>query len=454
MKGAPMFNKKTQPLHLGKDSIYKIFIMYAIPSILAMLAQTTAALVDSIFIGQYVGPEGIAAITFFSPFLNFIGGAGIMIAIGGGTMAGIHYGKGELKKSNNYFNLTCLIASLLILIATPVFIFFSDQFATFLGITGITAEYVVQYASTLSYFFFGFIMTFIFTIFLKLDGKPVLATVITLTGTISNILLDYLFIGVFKWGIRGAALATGFSMTLPFIAFLTVIILKSSWKFKWPHLDFKEITGMLFNGSSEFFSMASLAISGLIYNTLITYYIGVEAVAGYGIALQASNLVIMLFYGMTDALQAPISFNFGAKTYDRVTQFLHLAYKVGAFIGISSCLIFFFFGNGLASLFVRDTVAIEQAAYVMKFFAFSFILTGANISTTAYYTSVNQPLISCILAVIKSLIGVVVGLIIFPLIMGDIGLWIPLIFTEVLTFGFVIYYRIKLPFGKGVLVTE
>ncbi|MCG8452503.1 MAG: MATE family efflux transporter [Spirochaetales bacterium] len=434
-----MKSASSPPINLGKDRILGIFIKYAVPSILAMLAQTTAGLVDSIFIGRYVGPEGIAGITLFFPVLNFIIGFSSMIAIGGVTLAGIHHGRGEQEKSNNYFNVTFFLA----LTVSIISIFVTYAMASplilekNLGVTGVTALYTQQYAQTIAWFFPPFLLNFILSFFLKLDGRPVAVVAVTVSGTVLNVILDGLLVGYFGWEMQGAALATGLSQLLPCIVFLIILITRSHWSFQRPRFVLKEIRAMLFNGSSEFLTMASLAISGFIFNWAILRQAGEGGVAGFGIALQAANVAIMLFYGISDGIQSPVSYNHGAQNQNRVRSLRQLAMASVFTIGTCLALILFFWGEHVAALFTADAGTIITANHILQFFAASFFLTGINIIAVSYYTAIDQPLISAGLSIIRSLIGIVVGLALFQGLTGDWGLWLPLVFTEVLCFVFV-----------------
>lgn len=439
---------KKKNIDLGNDGVSKIFWSYAIPSILAMLAQSTAGFVDSIFIGQYIGSDGLSAITLIMPVIMLLGGVATMVAIGGTTLAGIHRGKEELEKSNNYFNVTIVLLSIVAIATTIILVTLSENPPNLLGAKGIVAEFMIEYAKTLSLFFLPFLLTFAFSFFLKLDGKPVEVVVIILSGTVINILLDYLLVGVLGWRMKGAALATGISQLIPWILMLYFIIFKSSWKFKTPTFRIKEIWAMLFNGSSELLSMAAVSIAGFIYNVIIIGKIGVHGVAAYAVALQITTISTSVFYGFAEAVQSAISFNLGADKLDRVRRLRKTSIYANLVSGMILCVVSLIFSESIARFFVKEQGTIEMAAYILDFYAVAFILSGVNITLATYYTAVNSPILSATLAVSRSLIALTIGLLTLPMIFGHEGIWMAVIFAEIATVIVGLVCMRKYPFGS------
>lgn len=443
-----MDSMKKKSIDLGNDSVSKIFSNYAITSIIAMLVQSTAGLVDSVFIGRYVGPDGLSAITLLMPFIMFLGGIGTMVAIGGTTLSGIHKGKDEVETSNNYFNVTLSLLVIGSLAATILFAFLGHKLPELLGTEGRVATLMIDYIKILSLFFLPFLLTFALSYFLKLDGKPVVVVCVLLSGTVINIFLDYLLVGVLKLNMIGAALATGVSQLLPCISALYIIKVKSSWKFKRPIYRKKEISSMLLNGSSELMSVAAGAIAGFMYNAIIIDKIGVQGVSAYAVALQITTIGTSVFYGFAECVQSAVSFNLGANKLYRVKKFRNKSICANLVAGMTLCLVSLLFGKSLASIFVKDQFTIEMAVQILRFYAFSFVLSGANITLATYYTSVNSPVLSAVLSVLRSFVALVIGLIVLPIVFGNQGIWMAVIFAEIVTMIVAIVFARKYPFGS------
>lgn len=434
-------------IDLGKTPIHKLFIAYAIPSILAILGQMLAGLVDSFFVGRYVSKEGLSAVALLSPIVSLLLGVAVMVAIGGTTYAGIHLGKREIKKANNYFNVTIALLIGTGIFSTMVLYFGIGQFTTWLGADGGLKELVVQYGRTLSFFFVFFLTSFALLYFLKLDEKPNTVVAISISGVVINVVLDYLFVYRFSMGMEGAALATGISQLLPWGAAILVIIFRSKWRFAIPIFRKKELGLMLFNGSSELLSMIAVSVSGFVFNFLVLRWMGQGALSAYAIALQIYTVVSGLCYGIAEASQGAISYNFGANQLDRVrglrklSLFTNLIFGVLAFWGV------FLLGEQMASVFVKNQQTIRQAVEILRNLMYGFLIMGVNISVGTYYTSVNDPLLSGLVTLLRSLVGILVGVWILPQVLGVQGIWWTIFFAETVTLLCVILLLKKHPYG-------
>ncbi|UNC93228.1 MATE family efflux transporter [Candidatus Contubernalis alkaliaceticus] len=440
--------KENKTLDLGKTNINKIFWIYAIPSILMMIVQSTAAFIDSVFVGRYVGADGLAAITLVTPLIMLMIGLGAMIAVGGTTLAGIEKGAENFKKSNNLFNVTLSLMLVAGFIGTLVIYIMVPVLARLTGAQGVVLTQTVEYATYISYFISIFLLNYVFGFFLKLDGKPVAVVLIMLSGMIVNIVLDYLFIAKFSMGIRGAALATGASQALPFFMFLGFVVFRSSWRIKKPEFHLNEIGQIFFNGMSEFLSNIALSLTGILFNYIIMRRIGSDGVAAYAIALQLAGIVVSIGYGVAEGSQVAISYNFGAEQYSRVKTIRNLSLKVNFILGILLCIASLLFGNELAGIFVKEGEIIHIATEILSYYAIAFIFIGININIGTYYTAINDPVRSAVVTIYRSLVATIIGLALLPLIFGSKGIWLTILFVEISTLciGFLVLKRN--PFGN------
>jgi putative MATE family efflux protein len=439
--------KKTKTLDLEKTNINKIFWMYAIPSVFLMIIQGTAAFIDSVFVGRYVGADGLAAITLVMPLIMLLIGFGSMIAVGGTTLAGIEKGAENFKRSNNIFNITTslllfagIIGAISIYILVPVM-------AKATGAQGAVLTQTVEYADYISGFSPFFLLNFAFGFFLKLDGKPVTVVLIMLIGTSINILLDYLLIAEFRMGIQGAAIATGLSQVVPFLIFLGLIVFKSSWKIKKPEFHLNVVGRIFFNGLSEFLSNMALSITGVLFNYIIMRRSGSDGVAAYAVALHVAGIAAYIGYGISEGSQIAVSYNFGAEQYTRVKNIRNLSLKVNFISGTLLCIVVLLFRSQLAGIFLKESEVVYMAIDILGYYAVSFLFLGININVGTYYTAVNDPVRSTIITVYRSLVATVLGLSLFPLIFGDKGIWFTVIFIEFSTVIIAFFMLKRNPFG-------
>lgn len=441
----------TRKLDLGKEKIGKLFVSFAIPAILGMVAINAAGLVDSYFIGNYIGAEAIGGLTLIMPILSVAMGLAYMITSGGVVLAGISLGNEDYEKSNNYFNVTfsmTVIASIIIMIIISLSI--KTITVDLMGITGGVAKHALDYAYTIIIFIVAYMIVAFFSFFLKLDSMPNLIVYVTFLGVGINIILDYVLVAKLGYGMKGAAFATGLSQVIPCIIFIIVSISKSIWKFKIPMFHVKDIKLILFNGLSEFLGLSSVGIAGYIYNIAIIKYVGVDGVSAFGIAMQIANIATMLYYGISDSIQSLVSYNYGAKLFSRVDKLRNIVFTTSLILGTTICMLLIFFSKPIASIFINETHIIELSSYIMKFYAIALIISGVNLNASTYYTALGKPIASSVISVMRSLVGLVIGLLVLPLIFGEMGLWLPLIFTELITFILVIYYIKKYPYGNKI----
>lgn len=420
-------------LDLRKDSVNKIFWSFAIPSVLAIIAQSTSGFIDSIFIGRYIGTGGLSAITLIMPVIMLFAGVGTMISIGGSTLAGIYKGNGNSNRSNHFFMLTISLIIISTIIGTVFIQFSAERFGILIGANGDILSHLLNYIKTLSWFFICFLLNFTLSFFIKLDGKPSMVVISVVSGTLINIVLDYLFIKHFQMGMFGAALATGISQLIPFIMMIYILIYRTSWKIKRIKINFKDIWDISFNGSSELLSMGAASISGFLFNYLIVKYIGLEGVAAFSVSLQVVSIATGIFYGFSEAIQSPVSYNIGAREHKRVKNFRKKSLLSNFISGILLIIIINLLKEPIVAIFIKDKSVSLMASKMLTIYSSSFIFYGVNITLITYFTAINSPIVSSVLSLIKSLIALVMGMFIIPLFMGNYGIFYSVLFAETIT---------------------
>lgn len=438
--------KKKSKIDLGKDNVIKVFFYYAIPSIIGMIAMSSAGIIDGVFVGQFVGPEALAAINLAMPPIYLFYGIAVMISLGGATLANIKRGEGNIKESNNFFTMTIGLTLLLGTIATIVGVFFSGNIAGMLGAGQDTHELVATYLEVIAIFYIPYLATFTLDMFLRNDGFPVFPIVCTISGSIMNVILDYILIGELKMGIGGAALATGIAQVVPMVIMATFLIIKSSWKFVKPSIHIKIIGAMLFNGSSELLSNISVAISGFMFNIIIMKEIGTVGVAAFSVANYAAMIATAIFFGIASAINPGVSFNKGSGDLKRVLAFKKVGIIFSLICGVILAVGLITFGENIVHMFVGGDAEVKELSnHIVRFYAIAMILMGINIVSSMYYTAINEPLISAIIAASRSLVFLIIGVIVLPMIFGQNGIWASIVFAEVMTLFITVWCFKKKP---------
>lgn len=445
-KETEMNEKNNNKIDLAQDSVVKIFMYYAIPAILGMLAMTSAGIIDGIFVGQVVGAEALAAVNLALPLLNIFYGIGIMVAMGGATLANIKRGESEVGQSNNLFTITLILLGVISIIATLCGVIFSDGMAVMLGAQDETKELVSTYIRIIGIFFIPFLGSFALDMFLKNDGFSIFPIIASIMGALTNIILDFVFIVVLDQGIGGAALATGIGYTVPTIMMLVVVLLKSSWKIVKPHFNLKVIGEMLFNGSSELLSNVSVGISGFIFNLIIMKEIGTMGVAAYSVANYAAWIAMAVYWGIASAIHPGVTYNKGSGNESRVLSFRKVGILFSLVMGVLLAGALVIWGEKIVYLFVGNNPEVtELAVRIIYFYAIAMSITGVNVVASMYYTAINEPILSATIAALRSLVVLVISVMVLPMLIGENGIWASIIVAEVVTLIVSLYCFKKKP---------
>lgn len=423
-----MFSKRN--IDLGKSSINKLFWFYTIPSVFMLVVQTAAYLIDSIFIGRFIGSNGLSAITLVMPAIIFLSGIAMMIGIGGITLAGIERGAGNKENSNNIFNVTMTLTLISGAVGAVIMYLISPLVIQLFSITGETAAFSNEYMRYTSFFIPFYLLNFVVGFFLKLSGKPLLVTSIMFLGALLNVGLDYLLIVYYPLGMGGAAMATGLSQVVPFLICLGVLIWNSDWSFRMPVFRLLEIRQIFYNGFSEFLTTVTSAVVGVVFNAIILSRIGDMGIAAFTVVIQLMEFARSLGYGIAEGNQSIWSYNFGAHQYERVSSVRKMAIVVSSLIGVLITGGAFIFSEEIARIFVTEAAVITLSVEILSYSALSLIFVGFNIVMPTYYTAINDPFHSILLTVYRSFIGPIIGLLILPLIFGVEGIWLTFVFME------------------------
>ncbi len=414
-------------LDLGKDNIWKLLLKYAIPATLMGLVSTLYFIVDGIFIGVGIGPKGLAAIGIISPFISFGIAISNMLIAGGSAIFTKHLGKKEHEQASQSFSLIFIVLYLSTIVISTLTLVFNSQLVSLLGaspeITGMVTEYIV----IISIFNAAFMLPNYLARGLSAIGKPNISAIILVSASVLNIILDYFFIIVFKFGMTGAAFATGSSMLVGLIALLIVFIKDPGpLKFVIPKLDFNTIKRTLTNGASVFLGFISGGFNIWLLNQMLMKELGTAGVSAFSIVGFLDQLIFVFIFGAVNGLQPLISFNYGAKNYKRVKMILLKTLSIVTLLGIIATAFTINFSEPILSLFTKDQNIINIAFEGVKLYAFMYIFMGINMLGNAYFTALGKAKKSLIITVFKSIIFTVSSILILTNLLGITGVWLAL----------------------------
>lgn len=278
-------------------------------------------------------------------------------------------------------------------------------------------------------------------IYIKVDGNPVYPAICVMTGGIINVGLDYLFVVVYPYGIKGAAFATGMSQLTSTSMLLFYILFKTK-KIRFVKLkfSFKELFKISKIGFAEFLAEVSTGIAIFVFNIIILRELGEKGVSAFGIIGYISSFVVMTMIGFSQGIQPIVSFNLGAKKYANVIKTL----KISLLMIIATGIVFYgsinFFSNKIISTFLNDAETFKMTKYALAAYSFAYIITGLNIVTAGYFTAVKKVKISTIITILRGVILIIVFLVVLPKIFGTVGIWWSVPAAELVTLASSIYF--------------
>jgi Na+-driven multidrug efflux pump len=312
---------------------------------------------------------------------------------------------------------------------------FTPTIAKILGSSEELMPLVIEYLRALCLFLATFVGSSYLSASLRVMGKPNHAMVADVIGAGLNIVLDYLFIVKFGWGLAGAGIASGIAFTIGFIFALVQYFKKDSiLKFVKTNFDIKKVIKIFYNGSSEGITQFAVAFSNYIFNIVLMIKIGEMGVSAFSIILYISSLVTAVFAGICNGISPIISFNYGAKNKDRIQKLMKIAIITISVIGVLSTILMIFGGKTLVSMFTEGDISlVNLTVEATKIYSISFIVNGLNILSSAYFTAIEDAKTSAIISALRGAILIAIFIVILPIIFGDIGIWLTVPFSEIFT---------------------
>lgn len=411
-------------------------LRFVVPSIIMMLFTSVYGVVDGFFVSNFVGKTPFASINLVMPFLMILGGVGFMIGTGGSALVSKTLGEGDSEKANRYFTMMIKLTVLLGLVLTVIGIVFIKPVSLFLGATEEMLPHCIEYGITVNAFVISFMLQNVFQSLLVTAEKPKMGLVVTIIAGCTNMVLDLLFVGVFGWGLIGAGVATGISQCvggiIPLVYFLKDN--NSLLRLVKTKLELKPIIKACTNGASELMGNISSSIVSILYNFQLMTYLGEDGVSAYGVIMYVQFIFIAIAIGYSIGCAPIVGYNYGAQNHAELKN----VFKKSMMFTISSGLILFGLSEALAYplsyIFVGyDAQLMSLTTHAFAIFSFVFLFASFNIFTSAFFTALNNGLISAIVSFLRTLVFQTACILVLPPVVGVEGIWLSVIVAEVLT---------------------
>lgn len=304
----------------------------------------------------------------------------------------------------------------------------------FLGGGGNLYPYVRDYLSVIILFCVCYMTGYALEIYIKVDGNPVYPTLCVITGGIVNILLDYIFVVIFHWGIKGAALATGLSqVTTTSLLFYYIFFRTKRIKFVKIKYSLLNLLKIMKVGFAEFLAEVSTGISIFVFNLVILKNLGEKGVSAFGIIGYISSFITMTMIGFNQGVQPILSFNLGAKEYKKIFEIIKNSFFILGVLGVFFYTLINIFSANIVSIFLNDVEDINLTKKALTTYSFAYLICGFNIFSAGYFTAMDMVKISIIITMLRGILFLILFILLLPIFFGTTGIWITMFLTECFT---------------------
>ena len=429
-------DKMKSKIQLSDHFSYGRLIRFVIPSVVMMIFTSIYGVVDGLFVSNFVGKTQFAAVNIIFPLMMILGGFGFMLGTGGTAIVAKTLGEGDKEKANEYFTFITVFTAMLGTALAAVSIIFARPVAILFGAEGDMLEYAVRYVRIVLCGMPFFMLQNSFQNFFITAEKPKLGLAVTGAAGVTNMLLDALFIAVFKWGIEGAALATALSQFVGGIVPVIYFASKNSstLRFCKTRAYWKILLDACINGSSELMSNISSSIVTILYNYQLMRFAGEDGVAAYGAIMYVAFIFIAIFIGFVIGASPIVSFHYGAENTDELKSLRKKSINLMFISGGAMVLIALALSVPLCKLFVGyDSNLYEITLRAFIIYAFSYLVTGFNIFGSAFFTALNNGVVSAAISFLRTLVFQISAVLILPEIFALDGVWLSIIVAEALS---------------------
>ena len=408
-------------------------IRFTLPSVVMMIFTSIYSVVDGLFVSNFVGKTPFAAINLIMPLLIIVGALGFMIGTGGTAIVSKTLGEGKKELANQYFSMLVYVT----IIGGIVFAILGEIFlpaaSVLLGAEGEMLDNCILYGRILLASMPFFMLQNVFQSFFVTAEKPQLGLVVTIAAGVTNMILDALFVAVFQFGLAGAAWATAISQTIGGVFPILYFARKNNSLL---HLTKSPFYGKILlhtctNGSSELMSNISASVVTMLYNFQLMRIAGEDGIAAYGAIMYVSFIFSAIFIGYAVGSAPIIGYHFGAGNTGELKNLLRTSLKLIGVVGCLMAILSFILSAPMSRLFVGyDQGLYELTVRGFQIYAFSFLLCGLNIFGSAFFTALNNGLLSAIISFLRTLVFQSISVLVLPIFLDIDGIWLAIIAAE------------------------
>ena len=402
------------------------FLRFIIPSILAQWVFTLYTIVDGIFVAKGVSEIAVTAVNISMPFTTALFSISILFAVGNSTIVAIFLGGKKEKEASEAFTQNLVFLGIFSILISIFIMMNLESVANFLGANDATRQYICEYVGTIAPFSIAFVFSYSFEMLIKTDGFPKKAMFIVISGAVMNCILDYVFVILLKWGVFGAAFATGISQAMVCVFYIMHFLSKKGilrfTRFKWKtNLIIREARNGIASGLVEFSSGFYI----FIFNQMILKYLDGNALVSFTVIAYVNSLVVMSMAGIAQGAQPLISFNFGQNNWQNCKKLFRYCMTATGVMALAFFVVYFVSTDMIIKLFVSADKLhlIEYSRGVFRIFNFSYLIVGFNIVIGGFFTSIEKPFQAISISLCRGFIVISGCLFVLTFFFKGDGIW-------------------------------
>jgi len=435
-------------IQLSDHFTYGRLLRFVFPSIIMMIFTSIYGVVDGLFVSNLVGKTPFAAVNLIWPYIMGLSVVGFMVGSGGTALISRSLGEGKKERANREFSLLVYVTIAVGLVFTAFGLVTMRPVAALLGAEGELLDIAVRYGSIVMSAQMPFMLQTAFQTFFITAEKPKLGLVVTVLAGLTNMVLDALFIAVFRWGVEGAALATALSQVVGGIVPLLYFARPNSSLLRLTKttMDRKVLWKTCTNGSSELMTNLSMSLVNALYNLQLLRLAGENGVAAYGVIMYANFIFVAIFVGYAIGSAPVVGYHFGAGNTGELKNLFRKSLHLMTICGIVMLVLGVGLAGSLARIFVGyDAELLALTTRGFRLYSLSFLLMGFNIFGSAFFTALSNGPVSAAISFLRTLVFQAAAIFLLPLLLpGADGVWLAVVTAEALALVITVLFFIQL----------
>ena len=432
-------------IQLSDHFSYGRLIRFTLSSIVMMIFTSIYSVVDGLFVSNFVGKTPFAAINLIMPILIILGALGFMIGTGGSAIVAKTLGEGDPVRANRYFSMlvyTTVVGGAVLAAAGELSL---PLVSELLGAEGAMLQDCILYGRIILAALPAFMLQNVFQSFMITAEKSRLGLAVTVAAGLTNMVLDFVFIVPLGWGLAGAAIATAISQVIGGAVPIVYFARKNDSLLRLTKAKFEGriLPRTCTNGSSELMSNISASIVTMLYNFQLMRLAGEDGIAAYGVVMYVNFVFSAIFIGYSIGAAPVIGYHYGAQNHAELKNLFRRSLVLVVISGVAMTVLAELLAQPLTHVFVGyDAGLYALTVRGFMLYSISFLVSGVNIFGSAFFTALNNGLVSAAISFLRTLVFQVAAVLLLPLLLGIDGIWLAIVTAELLALAVTLVFFI------------